>query len=52
VVFGIYFVVPYFEVFEEHNKAFEEHNKALIEMVEWVKTRIKNHCYDKRAQKC
>jgi hypothetical protein len=36
VVFGIYFVVPYFEVFEEHNKAFEEHNKALIEMVDRI----------------
>jgi hypothetical protein len=43
VVFGIYFVVPYFEVFEEHNKAFEEHNKALIEVVDridWLQTEI------------
>jgi hypothetical protein len=36
VVFGIYFAVPYFEVFEEHNKAFEEHNKALIEVVDRI----------------
>jgi hypothetical protein len=30
------FVVPYFEVFEEHNRAFEEHNKALIEVVDRI----------------
>jgi hypothetical protein len=36
VVFEIYFAVPYFEVFEEHNKAFEEHNKALIEVVDRI----------------
>jgi hypothetical protein len=36
VVFEIYFVVPYFEVFEEHNTAFEEHNKALIEVVDRI----------------
>jgi hypothetical protein len=34
VVFEIDFAVPYFEVFEEQNKAFEEHNKGLIEVVD------------------
>jgi hypothetical protein len=36
VVFEIYFAVPYFEVFDEHNKTFEEHNKALIEVVDRI----------------